>query len=639
MAIMNERQWRKAYMIEFLKNKEVKEVFTFSVPPESENFDFPQRVTETPTFGGVVFDEYGNDTVKIRLTGSTINEERKLIYRGNTRLPSYMTGEKEIFELQRIFEEWGELDKIPDKEVYIYDLSKMDMLQLMAGSPTRNYWRMVNRGLKIKRSKDKPFTYNYELEITGVADKGRKPDPLFGAKGLGDFLDGCQKAAAAIETIMEVYEAMADAIDTFTGQIVEVQKYVDALKNGNTMQVTEGVMRKLPSGTSLWNTTKSMMSTASKIQYLAGNSSSGSGGSFNYSRDDVFTVSFSSGAGSYVPPVRVSYGNYAAKPEDPVLQKFRFDGWFTDDEFTAPFDFETTEITGNITLYAKWEQTQATVAFNSRQGTAVPAQTVDIGSLATIPEPAPDRNGYTFEFWCTDLAATEQFNFSTPVTGDLILYARWRVVYTINFDSNGGSEVPAQRVNAGSKAIYPITPVRENYLFTIWCSDTGLTTGFDFNSPVNGNMTLYAKWTRITNNVTFESNGGSEVPVQAVNIGSYAVKPPDPAKEGYVFLRWYSDTGLTQEFLFNSTPVNYPMTLYAQWEVDVFTVTFDSNGGSEIQNRLVAYNGMVVYPPVPVKAGALFYRWCVDFGLTTEFDFATPVTENMTLYAAWHGGD
>jgi hypothetical protein len=47
---------------------------------------------------------------------------------------------------------------------------------------------------------------------------------LFGKKGIGDFLDGCQKVVAGIETVMEVEEAMADAIDTFTGQIVEVKK-------------------------------------------------------------------------------------------------------------------------------------------------------------------------------------------------------------------------------------------------------------------------------------------------------------------------------------------------------------------------------------------------------------------------------
>ena len=94
-------------MLEFLDGTEVKEVFTFSVPPESEEFVFPQRITETKTFGGSVFDDYGNDTYKITLSGSTINEDKKFIYRG-LNPPLYLTGTKEIFTLQKIIQNWAD---------------------------------------------------------------------------------------------------------------------------------------------------------------------------------------------------------------------------------------------------------------------------------------------------------------------------------------------------------------------------------------------------------------------------------------------------------------------------------------------------------------------------------------------------
>jgi uncharacterized repeat protein (TIGR02543 family) len=359
MGIMNLRHWRKAYMIEFLKNdNEVEDVFTFSVPPESENFEFPQRITETPTFGGVVFDDYGNDTVKIRLTGSTINEERKLIYRGNKKLPDYLTGEKEIFKLQELFEKWGNLNNpyFASKKIYLYDLSKMNILQIGAGSPTRNYWRIVNKGLKIKRAKDKPFTYNYELELIGVNDKFHEKTPLFGSEGIGGFLEGCQNVVETIETIAEITEEVADAIDTMTQQVVEVKKFVEKLKNGNARNNTEAVMRKLPGGNSLWNSTKAVMSTASKIQYLTGTSSFRKGRCKNYSRYDSFLVSFNSGAGSYVSPARTDYGKCAKKPADiPTRQGYIFEYWCIDSLVTQEFDFST-PITGDITLYAKWHE-------------------------------------------------------------------------------------------------------------------------------------------------------------------------------------------------------------------------------------------------------------------------------------------
>lgn len=636
--IPNMRQWRKAYMLEFLKNDVVAEVFTFSVPPESENFDFPQRITETPTFGGVVIDDYGNDTVKIRLSGSTINEERKLIYRGNKKLPSYMTGEKEIFALQKIFEKWGEFDNIPGKKVYLYDLSKMSLLQIGAGTPVRNYWRIIHKDLKIKRAKDRPFTFLYELEAIGIIEEGRKIDPLFGKAGLGDVLNRVQHIVSFdIEASAEFLETVADIRDTAANEIAAIKRFVEQLQNGNLRSNAEAILRKLPGGNNLWNMTKSFLSTVSKMQYLARAPISESNGSSHYSGDDEFTVSFNSGNGSYVSPIRVHFGNLASKPVDPVLDKFSFSGWFTGSEYQEQFDFETTEIVKNITLYAKWTQIEAVVTFNSRQGSVVQSVIADIGECITAPE-SPVRQGYEFEYWCTDPSAMTAFDFSTPITGDITLYARWKTVFVITFQSNGGSAVPLQTAGIGGLAVFPVIPEREHYLFVMWCSDITLDTEYNFELTVDSNITLYAKWTRITNDVLFESNGGSAVPAQVVTIGGHAIRPPDPIKLGHAFQRWCSDSGLTQEFLFDSVPVNYPTTIYARWLIDMYTVQFDSNGGTDTPNQSVDYQGFVIFPPIPAKDGALFLRWCSDRELSTEFDFSTPLTENITLYADWYEG-
>jgi len=659
---MNLRQWRKAYMIEFLKNdNEVEDVFTFSVPPESESLKFPQRITETPTMGGIVFDDYGNDTVKIRLTGSTINEEKKLIYQGNKKLPDYLTGEKEIFRLQELFEKWGSLEyeNFTSKKIYLYDLSKMNLLQIGAGSPARNYWRIINKGLEIKRAKDKPYTFLYDLELTGIVDKPGVIPPLFD-DGFGKFLDGCQKAVAIIEKVAEVTEIVADTIDTLTQQIVDVKKFVEKLQNGDALHGVEAVMRKFPGGNSLWNATKAMMGTASKLQYLTRTSTSQVTGGTRYSRSDSFMVVFNSGAGSYVAPIRAAYGDYAEKPADPILKNFKFLGWYTaQGESGELFVFEATEIVKRITLYARWERIQATVTFNSRQGSAVVPATVDIGATAAAPEP-PARQGYEFEYWCTDSAATVQFDFNTPIKNDLTLYARWRAAYTITFDSNGGSAVPPQGGNAGGKIIYPAIPEKENHLFGMWCVDPSLNTEFDFNTPISGNITLYAKWTRVTNTVTFNPNGGSAVPPQGVKIGGHAVKPPDPTKEGCNFEGWYSDTELTQIFDF-STQINYPAIIYAKWSIKILTVNFNSEGGTPVESQEIEYRKLAVYPITPTKEGCLFVHWSIiemventieveneetgemeEVSETVEtrkkYDFSAPVVEDLTLYANWHEG-
>jgi uncharacterized repeat protein (TIGR02543 family) len=289
-----------------------------------------------------------------------------------------------------------------------------------------------------------------------------------------------------------------------------------------------------------------------------------------------------------------------------------------------------------MTLYAKWKRIAAVVTFNSRQGTPVNPQTVSLGQSASSPVPGPTRNGYAFEVWCSDSLVTSIYDFATPVTRDLTLYARWMLVYTISFNSGGGTPIEAQLVEIRGKVIYPRIPERENSLFVAWCSDSLVTSIYDFATPVTGNMTLYAKWSRTTNDVNFDSNGGTEVETQAVAIGSYAVKPPEPTRTGYRFVQWCSDPYLTLEFSFSTTTVNYPLTLYARWLIEVYTVQFTSNGGSVIKDQAIEYGKLVVYPQIPEKEGTLlFISWCIDEDLALAYDFAAPVREAMTLYAKW----
>ena len=119
LNILNANYWKKAYLLEFRMNGILTEAFTFSVPPENEEFSFPQRKSETKTFGGAVVADYGNDLVQINLSGSTINQELKLIYKSTLGYQE-LTGEQEIFLLRDILKTYGQRDKLQGKEVYLY---------------------------------------------------------------------------------------------------------------------------------------------------------------------------------------------------------------------------------------------------------------------------------------------------------------------------------------------------------------------------------------------------------------------------------------------------------------------------------------------------------------------------------------
>ncbi|KAK3582599.1 hypothetical protein CHS0354_024153 [Potamilus streckersoni] len=348
---------------------------------------------------------------------------------------------------------------------------------------------------------------------------------------------------------------------------------------------------------------------------------------------NTYTVTFNSNSGSFVPNVTVNHGEKATKPADPTLANYTFVGWYRDATLTNVFDFNT-PITANITLYAKWTINTYTVTFNSNSGSFVPNVTVNHGEKATKPAD-PTLANYTFAGWYRDATLINAFDFKTPITAHITLYAKWTInTYTVTFNSNSGSFVPNVTVNHGEKATKPADPTLANYTFVGWYRDATLTNVFDFKTPITANITLYAKWTINTYTVTFNSNSGSFVPNVTVNHGEKATKPADPTLANYTFVGWYRDATLTNVFDFN-TPITANITLYAKWTINTYTVTFNSNGGNAIVDQIITSGGKAVKPSNPTLANYIFAGWYRDVTLTNVFDFNTPITAHITLYARW----
>jgi len=208
--------------------------------------------------------------------------------------------------------------------------------------------------------------------------------------------------------------------------------------------------------------------------------------------------------------------------------------------------------------------THYSVTFNSNGGSAVTDQIIANGSKATRPG-NPTRDGYIFDNWYSDSELTEVYNFSAIVTSSITLYAKWIDVYTVNFNSNGGSTVPAQDIVSGNTATRPLNPTRSGYVLDNWYSDSELTAVYNFSTPVTSGIMLYAKWLEACT-VIFNSNGGSAVTDQIIGNGSTVTRPGNPTRNGYVLEGWYNDSGLTTVYNF-STSVTFNITLYAKWKV------------------------------------------------------------------------
>ena len=137
-----------------------------------------------------------------------------------------------------------------------------------------------------------------------------------------------------------------------------------------------------------------------------------------------YTIQFVSDYGSFADQT-VEHG----KPIDtgkltiPAVEGFTFDGWYTDETYTKEFDF-TKPITSNTTVYAKWTANDYEVRFITEHGKTPTSQNVKYNGTATNPGELTE-DGYTFIGWYTDHTCTTEFNFSTLITGDTKVYAKW----------------------------------------------------------------------------------------------------------------------------------------------------------------------------------------------------------------------
>ncbi len=205
--------------------------------------------------------------------------------------------------------------------------------------------------------------------------------------------------------------------------------------------------------------------------------------------------------------------------------------------------------------------------------------------------------------------------------------------YTVTFNAYGGFPTPdEQHVKSGEKAVLPAEPTLKGHTFAFWYlgDDEQNATAYDFNTPVTENITLTAKWNINKYTVTFNSYGGTPVPpAQEVEYGLTATEPATaPTKTGYTFDGWY----LGDEKYDFSDAVEQNITLYANWEKNIYTVTYtDGVDGEEVfadQTYRVPFEDTTpAFKGNPTRDGYVFDGWKPAFSDT--------VTGNVTYVAQW----
>lgn len=183
----------------------------------------------------------------------------------------------------------------------------------------------------------------------------------------------------------------------------------------------------------------------------------------------------------------------------------------------------------------------------------------------------PEKKDMVFVGWYTDSEFKEPYNFDLTVTNNLKLYAKFEAAaavetQTVTFMKDAETPFNTSVVKKGNTVGAPAEPTKDGYSFAGWYTDVNCTTAYDFDLPVNKDITLYAKWlAKYT--VSFDTDGGSTVESQTVVTGNKATKPAvNPTKKGYNFVGWYTDNTYTTEFDFENAIITDNTTIYAKFE-------------------------------------------------------------------------
>ena len=234
----------------------------------------------------------------------------------------------------------------------------------------------------------------------------------------------------------------------------------------------------------------------------------------------------------------------------------------------------------------------------------------------TLPGALFTRTGHTQVGWATTDGGEKVYGFGDIYTQNeaLTLFPVWNTnKYTITFDTAGGSEIAPITQDYGSVITAPADPTREGYTFIGWDREVPET------MPAE-NMTVTAQWEINQYTITFDTAGGSEIAPITQDYGTAITAPADPTREGYTFIGWDMEIPTTM-------PAEN-MTVTAQWEINQYTITFDTAGGSEIAPITQDYGTAITAPADPTREGYTFIGW------DTEIPKTMPA-ENITLKVRW----
>ncbi len=338
-------------------------------------------------------------------------------------------------------------------------------------------------------------------------------------------------------------------------------------------------------------------------------------------KDKTYTVSYNANGGSGVPSSQTKLHNKTLTLSTTKSSRtgYTFKNWNTKSNGSGTSYSSGGSYTANsaATLYAQWTANKYTVTLNNQSATTAGSTSVTATYGSAMPSiTIPKKTGYTFGGYYTGTngSGTQYYTASGASarswdkTSATTLYAKWTAnKYTVTLNNQSATTAGTTSVSATYGSAMPsiTVPKKTGYTFGGYYNGTnGSGTQYYTASGESARSwdktsatTLYAKWTANTHKVTFNANGGT-TPTASKNVtydSTYGTLPT-PTKDGHTFKGWYtSASGGTQITSSTKVLITSAQTLYAQWTINTYTVTFKNYDGTVLETKSADYGSAVTY--------------------------------------------
>lgn len=337
-------------------------------------------------------------------------------------------------------------------------------------------------------------------------------------------------------------------------------------------------------------------------------------------RNYMFNVSFNGNGGSTPTSQTIEEGFYLENIPTSSREGYTFNNW--------DYDFKNKPIKSNVTAKAQWKANEYTITYKPNGG-AVSSTTQKVTYDSNYSLLTPTRNGYTFKGWSKNGSYMFPMSGKWTLASDIDFTAYWEIVYySCSYELNGGTANGILKSSYTVEDTFNLPSVsKTGYTFNGWSTSSNLNNAkedYVVQKGTTGNLKFYAKFTANTYTITYDVNGGDELPNNTQNVtfdsNSNLITP---TKTGYGFSGWYD--GSTKVDNNGNWKYTSDKTLTAHWTPTNYQITYDLDEGVNNPLNPTTYNieSSTITLSDPSKTGYTFIGW-------TNSDVTTP-TKNLFI--------